>query len=211
MNIFLVGDVHGCLGAFVEMVERYWRPDEELFVQVGDLIDRGAHSPEVVVYAQDLLLRYPERVVFLKGNHEFEATVYQREGGNDNWYGQCGKETLEQYASSSVSFEKHVAWFEGLPLFWENETVFASHAGVSTTDLPFVEENMDGVLWNRGTLKNIGKVQVFGHTPTVSRFPEFDGVANTWNIDGGTSYGRNLCGLRLAWDGTFLGSVVIGV
>ncbi|MDT8976569.1 hypothetical protein RQP50_09980 [Paenibacillus sp. chi10] len=37
----------------------------------------------------------------------------------------------------------------------------------------------DSVLWNRGKLKNIGKMQIIGHTPCESGKAEFDRISST--------------------------------
>jgi len=40
-------------------------------------------------------------------------------------------------------------------------------------------------LWNRGQLKNIGKLQIIGHTPCESGNAEFNRISSTLNIDTG--------------------------
>ncbi len=212
MNLFCIGDVHGHYDTFKNLVEKYWDVDSEILVQVGDLIDRGPNSPKAVEYARFLQKEHPNQTVFLKGNHEFEAIVYQQQGRNDNWMRQCGEATLIQYEKSEQNFEEAVTWFETMPIYWENESVFISHAGISAfIENPFEEAHPNSVLWNRKPLKNIGKVQVFGHTPTSSHFPMFDKQDHSWNIDGGAGMGKHLCGLRLNKSGEFLEAIVQAV
>ncbi|WP_084315274.1 metallophosphoesterase [Clostridium hydrogeniformans] len=41
-----------------------------MLIQVGDIIDRGKNTSETVRYCRKLSLKFPNNVVFLKGNHE---------------------------------------------------------------------------------------------------------------------------------------------
>ena len=69
-KIFAIGDIHGCydqLKALVEKIPIDFSRDTLLFI--GDYIDRGPHSAEVVDYLIQLKKRVKE-VIFLKGNHE---------------------------------------------------------------------------------------------------------------------------------------------
>ena len=94
MNLLIVGDVHGCYYTFQSLLEEHWHPETEILIQVGDLIDRGKHTPLTVEYCRTLSERYPERAIFLKGNHEYEMIEHDQRGPNTNWLRQCGKETL---------------------------------------------------------------------------------------------------------------------
>ncbi len=101
--------------------------------------------------------------------------------------------------------EEDIKWFSKMPLFWSNERVFVSHAGIAKHCInPFDETNGQGVIWNRDELKNIGKLQVIGHTPCKENEPLYDEKSNTWNIDTGSGYGGNLTALRLSKEGNLL-------
>lgn len=205
MNILIVGDIHGCYFTFKKLLDEHWDKEEELLIQVGDLIDRGKFSPETVRYCRELKLRYPDNVVFLKGNHEYEIIEHYYNGPNDNWLRQCGKETIEQYEAINTNLEEDIKWFSHMPLYWTNEGIFASHAGIAKNcDNPFDETNSLSVIWNRGELKNIRKLQVIGHTPCVGNNPTYDEISNTWSIDTGSGYGGNLTALRLSSEGDLL-------
>ncbi len=83
-ELVVLGDLHGCYSAFkaallqsgfIDRVERYQRdpannPDVKL-VLLGDYIDRGRFGFEGVTRAAlQLLVRFPEHVIMLRGNHE---------------------------------------------------------------------------------------------------------------------------------------------
>lgn len=204
MNLFVIGDVHGCYHTLLELLQQ-WNPAEEVLLQTGDLVDRGHYSPECVQLAQDLQVRHPDRTVFLLGNHEHEMLKhYGPHGPNLAWMKWGGRETVQQYQARHSWLQPHLAWVAQRPLFWENDHVLVSHAGFADVAEPLDPENMDGVLWRRGPLQNVGKRQVIGHTPTANGQPTFDPAANVFNIDTGAYMGQALTGLRLSTTGELL-------
>ncbi|MDF2789765.1 MAG: serine/threonine protein phosphatase [Neobacillus sp.] len=67
MNYFVIGDVHGCYHTFKSMITKHWNKETEVLIQLGDLIDRGKNSPQMVQLARQLKTDFPERAIFLKG------------------------------------------------------------------------------------------------------------------------------------------------
>ncbi|WP_019420534.1 metallophosphoesterase family protein [Paenibacillus sp. OSY-SE] len=186
MNLFVVGDVHGCLHTFTGLLDRHWNPDKERLVQLGDLIDRGNDTPGTLLLAKELRKRYGANAVFLKGNHEYEFSQHIENGPNEYWLPQCGFETLDQLRSANMELQEVSEWINELPLVWENEHVLISHAGIADqAEFPFEEGNELGVLWNRTPLRNIGRLQIIGHTPCKSGRPEYEEASHSWNIDTG--------------------------
>ncbi|WP_336245851.1 metallophosphoesterase [Paenibacillus apiarius] len=172
-----------------------------MLVQLGDLLDRGKFSPETILYAIELQKNNPDKVYFLKGNHEFEVIVHVEEG-NENWLKQCGQETLKQFERKSLELVNYISWLESLPLYYETDYAFISHAGISlTAENPFEESHPESVLWNRGQLKNIGKLQIIGHTPCKSGRAEFDSESNTLNIDTGAYLPKGLTAVKINDEG----------
>jgi len=210
MNILIVGDVHGCYYTW-QQVLRHWRPAQELLIQVGDLVDRGNFSPAVVASAISLQHHHPQTVFFLKGNHE--ASLWQHcgpDGPYPPWLEWGGRGTLYQYRlHPATTLRTHAAWLSQRPLCWENEYLFVSHAGLANTDQPFNENNPDGLLWRRGPLRNIGRRQVVGHTPTPDGIPVFDEASNAFYLDTGAYAGNGLTALRFSPTGELLDTITI--
>ncbi len=205
MNILAVGDVHGCYQTFKKLLDENWNREEELLVQVGDLIDRGNFAPQVVEFARELQEKYG--AVFLKGNHEGEAIKNFRRSENPNWVRQGGAGTIAQYELLKRDIDGDVSWFEEMPLFWENEHIFISHAGISLIcDEPLNVNHVQGILWNRSPLKNLGKLQIIGHTPLDEGKPKYMALSNSWNIDTAAVYGVCLTALLLSESGEVLKS-----
>ncbi|RZK44491.1 MAG: serine/threonine protein phosphatase, partial [Hymenobacter sp.] len=209
MNFFVIADVHGCLNTLRELLT-HWRPAEETLVQLGDLVDRGNFSPETVELCRQLSQDFPERTVFLQGNHDWGMARHLGPAGPyRSWLHWGGKGTLQQYQPHRAWLAPHAAWLAARPLHWENEHVVFSHAGFAGVADPLDPHNDEGVLWRRGPLLNTGPLQVVGHTPTEDGQLHYDQVANAIYLDTGAVFGRGLTGLRLSETGVVL--AVVGV
>jgi serine/threonine protein phosphatase 1 len=64
-DIYVVGDVHGCIRELEELVETVGADGETLFVFVGDLVRKGPDSSAVLGY-----VREHENMVTVRGNNE---------------------------------------------------------------------------------------------------------------------------------------------
>ena len=203
MNYFVIGDVHGCYHTFENMITKHWNKENEVLIQLGDLIDRGKNSPQMVKLARQLKEDFPDRVIFLKGNHEFEIIDHVVNQPNHNWLRQCGEETLRQYEAVKRDCQSDVNWMKELQLFYENDHLFVSHAGISQQSAnPFNEEDSFGILWNRSPLTNINKLQIIGHTPCEE--PKYDEQSHSWNIDTGAAYTGYLTGVKISHSGEMI-------
>ena len=69
-KIFVIGDIHGCIDLLNRLMDKIpWRPDKDLLIFLGDYIDRGEHSKEVVDYII-AIKRCSLYVDCLLGNHD---------------------------------------------------------------------------------------------------------------------------------------------
>lgn len=198
MNYLIVGDIHGCYYTFNQLLT-HWKREEETLILVGDLIDRGQYSAEVVLKAMELTQAY-DNCIILKGNHEAELIQYILEGNNENWTHQGGEETLVQFAQKGIEHQAILSWLVERPLCYEMTHFIVTHAGITETEHPFLEAEDDSVLWNRKPLKALGKLQIHGHTPLKSNQAQYTPDSDSWNIDTGAYYGYGLAGLRIAAD-----------
>jgi len=68
---FAIGDIHGDFEALERLLANFPPLDaEDTLVFVGDYIDRGPRSADVVAFLRALPERTPAKLVFLRGNHE---------------------------------------------------------------------------------------------------------------------------------------------
>ncbi len=204
MNYFIIGDIHGCYYTLLEILEN-WNPEKEYLIFVGDLIDRGNYSSQVVNLC--LELSNHNNCSILKGNHELEFIEYYEKGENDNWLNQCGQETIENFEENKIDLKNTALWLKNMPLKFETDYILVTHAGLSQTENPFDENNMDGVLWNRNELINVNKVQVHGHSPLLKNEPIFNAKSNSWNIDTGAYYGFGLTGIKMDNQGKMISAI----
>lgn len=209
MNLFIIGDVHGCFHTFRKLL-MHWRPATDHLIQVGDLVDRGRFVPETVELAQQMNEGYPNSTTFLLGNHENALLHhYGPKGPYLGWLEWGGRSTTTQYKFRPALLEQQLPWLRKRPLLWQNEHVVVSHAGLTDSPNALDPESSDGLLWARGPLKKLDQLQVIGHTPTTDGQPRFDADTNSLYLDTGVYLGRNLAGVRLSPTGEVLDTVLV--
>lgn len=202
-KMIAIGDIHGCcrtLEALLEKLEEY--PDHKL-IFVGDYIDRGPCSREVV----DLLIELDKKreCVFLRGNHEQMLLDVKEHGEYENhqiWIMNGGDKTLKSYglSSSKLDFpEDHMEFYRNTKFFYSSDKYFFVHAGApphqtleaSTSDKKFRHD----FLWSRDHL-NVPetpweKKVIFGHTPRPEpiKHPNMIGI-DTGCVFASRGYGK---------------------
>lgn len=196
MNLFVVGDVHGCFQTMINLLA-YWRRDRERLVFVGDLIDRGTQSARVVGHLMNLCAQFPHQVLILRGNHEVGLITYLRDGFNDEWLAKGGGETLADFQQHQMRLTDVANWMEQFPLCFLDHQVFISHAGLGPALNPISINEPDGVVWNRAELLCLPQLQIHGHRPLHRPHAVFTAATKSWNIDSGVYYGYGLSALRI--------------
>lgn len=194
MNYFIVGDVHGCLHTFQKLL-KHWDPNTQRLIQVGDLVDRGNFIVETIAYARAIQDKYPSVVTFILGNHEEDVLKQVESEDSEAWMHFMGDETIRQYRKARKDIKEDIAWIDALPLFYEDDFIHVSHAGLSAyNEDPYQRESL---IWHRSPIKNIKKTQVYGHTPLFDFKPMYDPLSNSYDIDTACVYGGKLTALVL--------------
>ncbi len=201
-RIYAIGDIHGRFDKLMALLDKIVIDFEsDTVVFLGDYIDRGPNSFEVVDYLVKLKKKYPQ-IIFLKGNHEDMLENYLSGKDRMTYLINGGQQTLDSYLSRPRQPDEplipadHLAFYKSLLLYYETDQYIFVHAGLNK-HVPLEEQKLEDLLWIRGkfiqTKYDFGKLVVFGHTP----LPEPLLQPNKIGIDTGAVYGNKLTCIRL--------------
>jgi serine/threonine protein phosphatase 1 len=205
-RLFAIGDIHGCVDELTVLLDAIAGKRGDTVVFVGDYIDRGPNSREVI----DYLLEYERgaaEMIFLKGNHEDMLLSFM---GFPGRYGESfvfngGAQTLESYDLVTAEREEvsarlpanHLEFFQRLENYHLRAPYLFVHAGV----LPgrsLADQNVEDMLWIRHDFifypHTIDATVVFGHTPMRTVMMD---LPSKMGIDTGLVYGGKLSCVEL--------------
>jgi serine/threonine protein phosphatase 1 len=205
---YIIGDIHGYLEKLLNLMgvlrEHFQKDDTFLFL--GDYIDRGSYSFEVIEFL--ISLSKKSNTIFLTGNHEMMLKKYLAgEDSQGMFLYNGGKATINSYKRNTNSFKlphSHDLFFKKLRYYFEGEDFVAVHAGLNP-DIDDIQDQADwDMVWIREKFYNSPrawkKTVIFGHTPTMllktSGLIYFDDNKNIIGIDSGVIFGRELSCLR---------------
>ena len=170
-RIFVIGDIHGCYEKLKKMLSRLdWRPGRgDLLLFLGDYIDRGPDSYEVVETILDLQSQAPEEVIALMGNHEQMFLELISGQSHPQLLANGLSATVRGYAQDNRELSAaHLAFYRNLKLYYESRDYIFVHAGLRP-GRSLTEQTPHDLLWIRDDFLlsdyNFGKIVVFGHTP----------------------------------------------
>ena len=200
MLTIAIGDIHGMfheLETLLEhidcFIETKWRYDRFKLIFLGDYIDRGPHSKQVIKKLRSL---ESENYICLKGNHE-EMMIKSVSGETEKtrFLVSGGEASIQSYGGFTQEFYSDLAWMTTLSTSYEDDKRFFVHAGIDP-DAPLSDQSDEAKLWIRRKFivddRRFEKYVVHGHTPTTKN-PPFTGRAdirlNRCNLDSGACYG----------------------
>ncbi|HWI87385.1 MAG TPA: metallophosphoesterase family protein [Sphingomonas sp.] len=190
-RVYAIGDIHGRFDllqdvlALIDHDSATRGPAETHVVMLGDLIDRGPQSREIV----DLFLKVPSapaRFHFIMGNHEEmllkllddpespHMPQFLRYGGRETFesYGapQLVLDMPDRYAPDTLPFyipEAHRAFLRAMHDGIQFGDYFFTHAGIRP-GVPLDEQDREDLRWIRAPFldsdQDHGVVVVHGHT-----------------------------------------------
>jgi serine/threonine protein phosphatase 1 len=169
----IIGDVHGHYDGLMLLFEAISPNCDDRIYFLGDLIDRGSQSAQVIKFVRD------NGYCSLLGNHEqllleaFWDGEVNRSALNA-WLYSGGQATVSSY-KDAASLLDDVDWMRTLPLYQDLGDLWLVHAGVHPL-LPIDEQGAEDFCWIRGPFHCIespyfpDKTIVVGHTITFT-FP----------------------------------------
>src|SRR5690606_35296703 len=115
----IIGDVHGCYDELLLLLEKVdFNEEKDRLIFVGDLINKGPKSLEVVLFVQKL------NAECIKGNHELRFIEYVKKNENNR----------PKWDALKIEFGEHLAqhidWLDKLPMFIDDKDFFIVHAGL---------------------------------------------------------------------------------
>ena len=201
-RIFIIGDIHGCLEMLKRLMERIaWHPERDGLIFLGDYIDRGKDSKDVVDYIL-AISKISSSVCCLKGNHEAIFQEYLAGDYFNNFLINGGDATLDSYRLGNeldrdvVIPSEHIVFLQSLSLWIELPDYYVVHAGFRP-GVSIEGQTEEDMVWIRDPFLvsdyDFGKRVIFGHSP----FPEPFVMDNKIGLDTGAVYGNMLTCLEL--------------
>lgn len=199
-RLIAIGDIHGRLSKLTGLIDKISPSQDDRIVFLGDYIDRGPLSYQVIEYIINFRTDFPNTVT-LRGNHEdFVISLFM---GNQSAYERNiwlkmngGDMTLSSYRKAGQLLKVHQDFYMSLPLFYETDKYFICHAGVKP-GMPLSKQNMSDLLEIRepflSSRENYGKIIVHGHS--IVDNPEI--LSNRINIDTGAGRHGPLTAIEL--------------
>jgi len=186
---YAIGDIHGSDAKLVDLLRHcidHGGDNAGRFVFLGDYVDRGRRSRDVVTFLIEMQRARPGEVVCLMGNHEDMLLAAANRQNELTWLYNGGDSTLRSYGVESAADlpAEHLDWMENLPLTSSDERRFFVHAGIMP-GTPLEEQRREVMLWIREPFLSDPTEHelyiVHGHTPTETGWPDLR--PNRLNLD----------------------------
>lgn len=196
-----ITDIHGELEKLESVLSKIETRPDDIFVFMGDYIDRGSKSKEVV----DRVIEQSNynKCIYLIGSHEY-AMMHSKTDEYYQWlydnYG--GPATTKSYGGFNNIMKIHGDFYKNLKFYYLTDKYLFVHAGINP-NYSLEEQNEVDLVYIRSAFFNnkhkLPQKIIFGHTEFDQPFISEDKIG----IDLGCGKYKNahLCGLILNEDG----------
>lgn len=226
-KVFVVSDIHGMYTQLKELLN-HWNKEDKLVI-LGDLVDRGECSADVLTYIHSLK-KQGHDVTLIRGNHEeLFLDFLNAETEDVGYYANCGGlETIHSFREKAniegraikeikeyirLAFKEEVDMITNALLYYQYGKLLFTHAGFNSIRADWKDTTEEEFSWIRNHYKHrnkTGYINVFGHTPTRTMYEDLSN--DIWvsscgtyiGIDGGCAYGGQLNGVLFSADGKIL-------
>lgn len=180
---YAVGDIHGRYDLVTALYEKIRAEIErdpdyafgDTIVFLGDYIDRGPQSKEVLDFLMALEDTDTVKHICLMGNHEEFMTYCRRNPGDPqtlgNWLYHGGDKTVDSFGKTMTQIchghiDDYIEWMEALPIIAQDYDYVFVHAAVDT-HTPRDKQSRETCLWKFETYPQAyaryDRIVVHGH------------------------------------------------
>lgn len=121
MARYAIGDIQGCYKQFIQLLNLIdFNPGKDVLYLVGDLVNRGPKSLEVIKW----IYKNQDRVINVLGNHDIYLLArYNHLGKIDN-----GDTLADLIRDKNIL--KYIDWLRSAPLVFHDNDYIMAHAGI---------------------------------------------------------------------------------
>lgn len=185
-RLLAIGDIHGHAKAFVHLLNVIGPAEDDVLILMGDYIDRGPHSKEVI----DIILRLRQQtqLICLRGNHEqMMLNALESKEAFDFWCQCGGEESLRSYGCTKLEDVPAAAFdfLRSTVSYHETPKFIFVHANVEF-GVPMEFQTANSLLWRHieyAPCHHSGKIVICGHTPQSNGLPVHFGSAVCLDTD----------------------------
>ena len=185
---YAIGDIHGCLAQMESLIKQIEAENANaMIVFLGDYIDRGTQSAQVLTRLRELQQTDADRFVCIMGNHERMMLEFIDDplGRGARWLVNGGAQTLQSFginpgkskpdAEEAMELADQLEgalpkgmqnWLRDLPMQWSSGDVHCVHAAMDPTAAPDNQKERH-LLWGHRefmtTPREDGACVVYGH------------------------------------------------
>lgn len=167
----VIGDVHGHYDTLMILMEAIAPTKDDMVYFLGDLIDRGPQSAQVVDFVKEgsfisLLGNHEQMLLDILGDGEIYGPALQA------WLYSGGHSTINSYGDKGVR-QDHIEWMRTLPTFIDLGDTWLVHAGIHPR-IPIEKQTSEQFCWIRDEFHSMSqpyfpdKLIITGHTITFT-------------------------------------------
>lgn len=179
-RLIAIGDIHGEITKLNNLIEKLTLQNNDKLIFLGDYIDRGQGSKQVVDKLIELSKSY--ECEFLMGNHEF-ALLEMFKGSSyfkNFFFDNGGTVTTDSYGGSYRNIMKiHGKFYKNLKMYYKTDKYLFVHAGIRP-DKALERQEKEDFLWIRDNFiykkHQLKQKVIFGHTAFEKPFIENDRI-----------------------------------
>lgn len=167
----IIGDVHGHYDGLMALLEAIAPDTSDQVYFLGDLIDRGPHSAQVVAFVEQSSYQC------LLGNHEQMLLKALAPGSSSSYVQQAwlyngGQATVNSYKEALIP-QEHLEWMNNLPTHLDLGDIWLAHAGIDPK-IELEKQTAEQLCWVREEFHSIpqpyfaDKLIIIGHSITFT-------------------------------------------